>query len=891
MLKNFSRAEDVVSLIVDLEDPTNVFEGKMPTELSTEDQNSKVKMKVWEMRLKRYLDREDVLTENINRLYGIMIGQCTPSLLSTMRGDQDYDSKSRQFDTLWLLNKTKKVTAGVDTKANPALSLHEQLITFFTTRQGQSESDDDYLNRFNARLQNLELAGGKHMMYSPELIGIENPSGEEIKQERERFKAMCFILRADEGRYGELLDELKKGVYKGRDEYPTTVSDAYELLIRTSKQFGQTPRRVGRQSYRPRAGGRGPNFMFAQHGGRGGQGDHVENENQLVTPGRNGETHETVRCYGCRGMGHFAGQCPRQNGVNLAQIGVMLAQKHNEIKNSWVLLDTCSTNSVSNDTSMVTNIVNCDKKNVLTLATNGGHKTFLKQADLKLFPMKVHFNKNSMATILSFKQVADLPGVIITTDTSKERSMIVTLKDGTVFKFKECASGLYYFDTDKSSDEVAIVNNTRSNVTEYTMLQTVKGNQEFLSKNEIARANKARRYQSLLYWPSTPAFISIVKDNLTNNCDITVDDIRRAEYIHGPAEPLLKGKMKRRHPDAHSKLTKVPLPLLVSKLHKDLIMYIDIFYVNGTPFFLSKTGKINFLSATVLKSRSAKQILGALTRDCNKHEARGFEITDIHGDNEFDIQSLKDSLQPTIFHIYARGEHVGFIENAVKTIKERARSTCHSTPYRRYTKLMTQSLIAGVIDIINFFPSKNAVSDTMSPAMLVEGKQKMDLSKKRIEFGAYAMVHVGTNNNMKRRSVPGIALRASNESGGYFFMSLYTGKQLHSYIWEELPISEEVIERVELMAQEEEQPLHDNSHPLFEWFPGFEVEEPDEIQEENILVDQEMVIDEQEENGVDEEHPPVIDNYITETETSFEENSTSIENESLEDLRSDFEYF
>ena len=74
-------------------------------------------------------------------------------------------------------------------------------------------------------------------------------------------------------------------------------------------------------------------------------------------------------------------------------------------------------------------------------------------------------------------------------------------------------------------------------------------------------------------------------------------------------------------------------------------------------------------------------------------------------------------------------------------------------------------------------------------------------------------------------------------------MSLYTGKQLHSYIWEELPISEEVIERVELMAQEEEQPLHDNSHPLFEWFPGLEIEESDEIQEEEeIILDLEMVV-------------------------------------------------
>ena len=74
-------------------------------------------------------------------------------------------------------------------------------------------------------------------------------------------------------------------------------------------------------------------------------------------------------------------------------------------------------------------------------------------------------------------------------------------------------------------------------------------------------------------------------------------------------------------------------------------------------------------------------------------------------------------------HIYAKEEHVYFIKNAIKTIKERAQPVCHTAPYRRYTFLMTQSLIEGVIDMLNFFPSKNAISDTMGPAVIVEGNK------------------------------------------------------------------------------------------------------------------------------------------------------------------------
>ena len=98
----------------------------------------------------------------------------------------------------------------------------------------------------------------------------------------------------------------------------------------------------------------------------------------------------------------------------------------------------------------------------------------------------------------------------------------------------------------------------------------------------------------------------------------------------------------------------------------------------------------------------------------------------------------------------------------------------------------------------------------MGPAMFVEEK-KLDFAKKRIKFGAYAMVYVGTHNNKKKRSVPAVVVKASNEGGGYFFMSLYLGKIIHIYIWGELPIHQDVIYRVEQLTREEKQPVLDKN--------------------------------------------------------------------------------
>ena len=70
--------------------------------------------------------------------------------------------------------------------------------------------------------------------------------------------------------------------------------------------------------------------------------------------------------------------------------------------------------------------------------------------------------------------------------------------------------------------------------------------------------------------------------------------------------------------------------------------------------------------------------------------------------------------------------------------------------YIRYTSLMMESLIKGVIDMLNFFPSKDAISNTMRAAMLVEGKYKLYFGKKIIKFGAYTMVYIETHKNTKK---------------------------------------------------------------------------------------------------------------------------------------------
>ena len=65
----------------------------------------------------------------------------------------------------------------------------------------------------------------------------------------------------------------------------------------------------------------------------------------------------------------------------------------------------------SNNPDMVTDITDCDDDDCPRLHTNSGPTVFDKKANLNVFPLKVHFKKKLMATIISFSDICDIDGI------------------------------------------------------------------------------------------------------------------------------------------------------------------------------------------------------------------------------------------------------------------------------------------------------------------------------------------------------------------------------------------------------------------------------------------------------------------------------------------------
>ena len=93
-------------------------------------------------------------------------------------------------------------------------------------------------------------------------------------------------------------------------------------------------------------------------------------------------------------------------------------------------------------------------------------------------------------------------------------------------------------------------------------------------------------------------------------------------------------------------------------------------------------------------------------------------------------------------------------------------------------------------------------------------------------------MYIVTNNTLDTRTVTAIALNPANEFGGYYFLSLETGKIIHSTQCDVLPIINIVIDTAKDLGNEQHQPTLKYRMPLFEWAPGIKIEVSDEDNEE-----------------------------------------------------------
>jgi hypothetical protein len=321
----------------------------------------------------------------------------------------------------------------------------------------------------------------------------------------------------------------------------------------------------------------------------------------------------------------------------------------------------------------------------------------------------------------------------------------------------------------------------------------------------------------------------MIRENQVRNCPITVDDANRAIKIYGPDVAALRGKTTRTTPTHVTSDQLRPLSFNILYAHKEITLCVDIFFVDGFIFVGTVSQHLQFITIEHIPNRTMlAHVFPCLGRVHNLCHARGFKSTTIHANEEF--VSLRDpllTLGNIRLNIAATNEHVPEIERAIRTLKERNRTTVSGLPYTHYPKQFKISLLSSAASWLNMFPRADGVSDTMSPRTIVTGLTADYNTHCRVPIGAYCEVHNENDpsNTDKPRTSHAIALKPTgNIQGSYHFLSLDTGKRVSRRRWTELPITTNVIACVHAcvhalaIAERTHDPNAPNFH--FEWAPN-----------------------------------------------------------------------
>jgi hypothetical protein len=197
---------------------------------------------------------------------------------------------------------------------------------------------------------------------------------------------------------------------------------------------------------------------------------------------------------------------------------------------------------------------------------------------------------------------------------------------------------------------------------------------------------------------------------------------------------------------------------------------------------------------------------------------------------------------------------------------------------------MIDECLIMVVSCLNDFPAKDGISNTLSPASIVLGRGQLNGNHFKATFGKYYEVYCGTDNTNKERRVSAICLRPSNSQGGYFFMSLETGRKIHGYRFTELSMPDHIIDIVHDFADADgAADLDDDGCPVFEWELGTPVITPEEaaLETDHNYNDDTVVAESDADSASDDE------SVESDTDSDDNDDTTDSDDESLSDPATD----
>jgi len=103
--------------------------------ISNKDMERQDKMYIFQKEYERYAKREHNYKKNKTKLYTVLYGQCTPTLLTGVKSHLNFTKRDGEKDVVWITKAIKKLSVGIDKNGNELITAHDALRKFFLMYQ------------------------------------------------------------------------------------------------------------------------------------------------------------------------------------------------------------------------------------------------------------------------------------------------------------------------------------------------------------------------------------------------------------------------------------------------------------------------------------------------------------------------------------------------------------------------------------------------------------------------------------------------------------------------------------------------------------------------------------------------------------------------------------
>ena len=205
----------------------------MPLEPNDPDETSAVAMERWKVKFKKYNEETDAYNDFLAHLYNLVMGQCTVGLEEHIKSHADYKSASQ--NGIALLRIIKQLTYSFDDRRKLADALCEVKEGYYRMRQGEHETLQDYHERFKNHMAMMEEVGASfadtiHIGEIALKNGRMTANSNDIDMAMKEAIAVRF-MRGSNKHHQAFLQELRNQYLNKQDWYPSTLSEAYNVML------------------------------------------------------------------------------------------------------------------------------------------------------------------------------------------------------------------------------------------------------------------------------------------------------------------------------------------------------------------------------------------------------------------------------------------------------------------------------------------------------------------------------------------------------------------------------------------------------------------------------------------------------------------------------------